>query len=48
VETVSLMNHPNFALPSNTDFDSTPNLLGRITATKGTERTMQFSLRFDW
>jgi hypothetical protein len=48
IETFNVMNHPNFALPSNTDIDSTPNLLGRITGTNGTERTFQFSLRFEW
>lgn len=48
IEAFNVMNHPNFALPSNTDIDSTPNLLGRITATNGTERTIQFSLRFEW
>lgn len=48
IEAFNVMNHPNFALPSVTDIDSTPNLLGRITATNGTERTFQFSLRFEW
>ena len=48
MELFNVMNHPNFALPSNTDIDSTPNLLGRITGTNGSERTMQFSLRFEW
>jgi hypothetical protein len=48
IEAFNVMNHPNFELPSTSDIDSTPNLLGRITSTTGAQRTMQFSLRFEW
>jgi hypothetical protein len=45
-EAFNVLNHPNFALPTNTDVDKASNgLLGQITTTQGTERVMQFSYR---
>jgi hypothetical protein len=50
-EAFNTFNHPNFAIPTDQsagDIDNLGGTLGQITQTVGTERVMQFSVRFEF
>jgi len=47
-EAFNVFNHPNFSIPSDAGNIAAGGTLGQITTTQGTERVMQFSLRFEF
>ncbi len=44
----NVLNHPNFANPSNVNIDSTSGLLGNITGLANSNRVMQFNVRLQF